>query len=434
MLKRMAVLLVLIGLLGGGVYAVMHVIAGNKPLAQAKTLVAQGDLFGAQFVLRNLVKAEPRNVDAHVLLARIQLQMADWFSAEKEIKVARALRYDRAVLTPMLARSYIMLERYRDLLTDIPPTGGTPQEQVSNLVLRSMAYLGLNDVVQAEQTLATAIELAPKDLQVQLQSARIARARQDPATAERLTAEVLSALPEDVDALMLMAELQVARGDGKGALVNMDRAVKIVPFAPYIRLARIPLLLAAGTDKQATEDLDVVFAVSPSDKMALYFDTLLRVRAQKYGDALVGFQRLAPFMEQIPKSYYHEATAFVALGHPESAMDSLSRLLKISPGDVDGVRLAAQIEMKAQRPEKVVAVVLRGVGSGLNDAQSFDMLGRGYFMLGQMPAAIESFRKAVTLAPDNKEFAAHMAAAQSSFGAPSAAKGQTQATPATTIQ
>src|SRR4051812_7132132 len=120
MFPRLVFSSILILILAGIGYGVARLFISRQPLPAATALIEGHDPRAAQLILRPLVKAEPRNAAAHVLLARTQLDLHDPVAAEKELKIARALRYERSIITPLLARSYMMQERYQDLLADVP--------------------------------------------------------------------------------------------------------------------------------------------------------------------------------------------------------------------------------------------------------------------------------------------------------------------------
>jgi tetratricopeptide (TPR) repeat protein len=405
MVKRLFTLVLILSAIVIAGFVGMRLLIGQDPLKRAMAMMENRNPVGAQVVLRTLIKAEPRNVRAHVLLA------------QKELKIARALKFDRAVLMPMLARTYLAQDRYADVLAEVPATAPRPEDLVLNLVLRSMAYMGLGDLGQAKATIEAAADVAPDSSPVLMQAARIALARKNPLEAERSASRALSVDPDNIDALMLQSEIQSQKWDSVGAIMSLNRAVALAPFYPTVRLARANLLINAGLDKQAQADVDAVLTdLSPQNATALYYNAVLMYRAKRYADAGVEFEKLGSLMSYFPKSYLYRGQAALALNQTEAALDSFYRYVKLQPSDPEGVRQAAQLEFKVGRPEKVVELVVRAAGAGLRDAQSFDMLGRAYFTLGQVPDAIETFKRAMALAPDNKEYATHLAAAQTQFG------------------
>ena len=58
-------------------------------LNYAKRLLQKGDIKAAQIQLRNAVKSDPQNAEAHFQLARVSIELGDTVAAEREAKAAR---------------------------------------------------------------------------------------------------------------------------------------------------------------------------------------------------------------------------------------------------------------------------------------------------------------------------------------------------------
>ena len=89
---------------GGGAWVYAH---RGSPLENGRALQAKGDLRGAQIELRNAIKEEPNNSEAHFRLAQLQLQGGDPIAAERELRAARDLGYDADVVTPLLGQAML---------------------------------------------------------------------------------------------------------------------------------------------------------------------------------------------------------------------------------------------------------------------------------------------------------------------------------------
>lgn len=417
MIRRLLMLFVLLGAVAVAGYAGLRLLKKQDPMTEATRALEQGDPVRAATQLRRTVKADPRNVEAQVLLARVQLLLGDWVGAEKGIKIARALRYDRAALMPMLARSYVMQERYADVLAEIPANSSDPEERWQFLIFRSMAQVGLGDLGAAKASVDAAAAVKPDMPAVLLQQARVALMRKNAADADRYVARALEVEPDNVEALMLKADIQSQRWDIAGAVATLGLAAEYAPYSPLVRLARLPLLISAGLDKMAQVDLDALAASSPQDPAVIYYKAVLLFREKKYSDAEVEFGKLGPVIDAFPKANLYRGQGLLALNMTESGLESILRFVKLQPTDAEGARLAAQILMRLDRPDKAVALLKRGFAAGLRDAQSYDLLGRAHFTMGNIPDAVTAYRTAVALAPDNKEYASHLAAAQTRFGA-----------------
>jgi tetratricopeptide (TPR) repeat protein len=416
MLKRLLMFLLILGGVGGGGYAAWRLLKVEPPLQHASRLIEAGDVFGAQVVLRGLIKSEPRNVEAHLMLAKTQLATDDWVSAEKEARSLRGLGYDRAAVAELLVRSYSMQGHYQDILTDVPAVAANPDEQYLNLVLRSVAFLGMKDVGLAQQLIDAAAALAPNAFLVHLQKARLLQAKGDVTAGLREINVALGQEPASVEALMVKSDLLVDKEDIVGAIRPLDEAVVAAPLDQDLLMKRAGLLLKIDADSAARADVNTVFNITPTNPSAMFYNALLIYRSGQLADANVEFDKLGMLADRFPKSYFYKAEIALKLGNKQSALESLDRFLRILPNDGEGLRLVAQIELGEAQPERAVAVLGPATGPGSSDAAAIDLLGRAYFMLGRMSDAISAYRRATAIAPGNKEYAAHLSAAQVQFG------------------
>ncbi len=195
---------------GGGWYVFGR---SNDPIKNARYLLTKGDLRGAQIELRNAVKADGNNAEAHIRLAQLQLQTSDPVAAEKELKLARELNYDLKTVTPLLAQSYLAQQRFADVLSEVKADGADPAENAKLLVLRAVAQIGLEDIPGARASLAEAQRLAPDNQDAPVTAARMFIVEKDLAGAERQVDRALAINDQRADALVLKGQLLAAKGN-----------------------------------------------------------------------------------------------------------------------------------------------------------------------------------------------------------------------------
>ena len=413
MLKRMLLVLVLVG---AGAFAGQNVARSfetEAPMERAARLAANGDVFGAQAVLRTAIKAEPRDVPMHMALIRSLLRTGDWLSVEREARTLRALGADRTKVTPMLVRSLAYQKRYADILTELPPVSARPEEQAMNLALRSVAYLGMGDLAQARSAVAAAQRLPGAEFHVRLQAARLALAAKDGPAATGEAEAALALSPKSTEALWTRADAAALTGDTAGAVRWFDAAVAEAPYLQDLRLARAELLMRMGEYAKAQADVTLVLGLAASNPMALFDNALLTMRAGRMDEAEFAFDRLGAAMERFPKAYLYKAQIALGQGHRELALESLVHYRRLAPEDAAGIRLAAQAKLELGLPDEAVLLLH---DAPRNDAEAADLEGRAYFTSGRTQDAVGSFERALRLAPDNREIAAHLAAARTRFG------------------
>jgi len=228
---------------GGGWYVFGR---SSDPVNNARYLLAKGDLRGAQIELRNAVKANSSDAEAHVRLAQLQLQTADPVAAEKELKLARELKYDPQAVTPLLAQSYLAQQRFVEVLADVKVDTADPAEAAKLLVLRALAQIGLQDVPGARASLDEAQRLAPDNQDAPVTAARIFIIEKDLSAAERQIDRALAINGQRADTLVLKGQLLAAKRDGAGALDFLERAVAAAPGSPGVLLERANQYVISG--------------------------------------------------------------------------------------------------------------------------------------------------------------------------------------------
>ena len=402
------------GAAGGGWYLLGHT---GDPIRNARILLQKGDLRAAQIELRNAVKADPRNAEAHLRLAQLQLQTNDPVAAEKELKIACELNCDRKLIVPLLAQSYLAQQRFADVLSEVKvDPDAEPQEAAKFHVMRAMAQIGLDNDADARASLIEAERLAPDNQDAALTLARIFIIEKDLSGAERQVDRVLALNEKRADALVLKGQLLAAKGNEAGALEYLERAVAAAPGSYGMLLERANQYLVAGEDAKARADVNKVLAAEPQNAGAVYLNMVLFVRAGRYADADLALGQLSGVIQRFPRGLYFQALVKSNLGQTEQAVDAALRYVAQAPTDFDGARLLARVELGAQRPERAVAVLNKAIAAGANTADTLDLLGRAYAIQGKSQLASRTFQEAAALAPSSPEILTRLASTRMQLG------------------
>ena len=393
-----AVLVLLLAGAGGGYYVFTH---RANALQSAHQLLAKGDMRAAAIQLRNAVRDNPSDAEAHALLAQTQLVLGDPVAAEKEIKAAAALGWNKASVASVLSQSYIAQNKWSDIISDIPQRGATSSQTAFFLVARAMAQRGLKDIQASNATIAEAERLAPDNAEARVVGTRFALADQDLKRAAQQADEALAIEPKRPDALAIKAVMLEQSGDRKGALGYMDQAVAAAPAALGYRLDRAVYELGLGLDDKARSDIDAVLAKAPDNFGAMYVSMALSARAGKYNDANVMLQKLDRVIDRFPRGLYFQALVKMNLHQTEQALDSATRYVARTPQDPDGVRLLSIMQIQAGRPEEASKTLTQAIAAGQNDPDTLDLLARSYIAQGKPDQAEAAFQKASVATKDN---------------------------------
>ena len=414
--------LVVLGAGSGWYYLRTH----GSPMQQAQKLIAAGNLRAAQVELRNAIRQDPRNAEARLEMAKLQMKLADPVAAEVEFKAARALGADPWVVTPLLGEAMLSEGLNKETLAAVPPRGPTPAIAARNLLMRSVAQLALHDTAAARETLVQLEKVAPGSVEALLVAARLAASRGDLGATQSKVDEVLRVDPTQIDALLMKEQLATSQGDHALALEYADRSVQSAPWSAMARMRRAYQLLFKGEDAKAQEDINAVLSVQPRFIEAVYLQALIMARAGKFQDATTEMDKLGGVAGKVPQALYYQGMLARELGRAETALEFARRYNVLVPTDPDGVRLLARMELDTKRPDEALSLLQKAVAAGQNDAPTLDLLGSAFAVKGNTPKASETFKLAVEQAPNDPVILAHYGVTQVQQGDMAAAAATLQ--------
>src|SRR5271154_1539814 len=81
-------------------------------MSNARDSLKKGDLKSAQIDLRNAVRNDPQNAEAHYLLGRVSMELGDPVAAEREAEAARQRGFDPHQAIPLLTQALLAQNKY----------------------------------------------------------------------------------------------------------------------------------------------------------------------------------------------------------------------------------------------------------------------------------------------------------------------------------
>ncbi|MBV9750420.1 MAG: PEP-CTERM system TPR-repeat protein PrsT [Acetobacteraceae bacterium] len=406
---------------GAGAWYVLH--QNHDPMVMARDMMAHGDVRGAGLELRNAVRDQPENAEAHFRLAEIQLAEGDPIAAEREARLARRTGYDAAAANQLTAQALLRQGKDQALLDEFKPDGLAPAQAVPLLVMRALAQLRLQNNAAASASIAEAERIAPNDPGAALAAARIAAAQHDYVAAEQDVDRALKLAPKSVDALLLKGQLANAKGDRKAALAAFDAALAAAPNSTVARLERANIYMLSNEDAKSRADVDAVLKAEPRNAPALYLRAVLLIRAKDFKAANDDLERITPVIDRFPRGLYFLAVDKAALGDAAQAADAAEKYAARFPKDLEGLKLLARIDLSAKQPDPVIRALAPAATAGTADAEVLDLLGRAYALEGETPLAVQVLQHASDLAPQNAEILTHLASSRLQLGDASGAAG-----------
>ncbi len=416
-------------------WMVMGAWLGAWPLAahadymsNARASMKKGDLKSAQIDLRNAVRADPQNAEAHYWLGRVAFELGDPVAAEREAQAARERGFDPHQAVPLLSQALLAQNKFQDLLDTLKPDGKDPQLDASILVSRGYAQVGLRRPDDAQKSFADAQAAAPNAVEPLLADARLAVARADLAGAQTKIDRAITAQPKSAEALLAKSQLLRLKNDAPGALSVLDELVADQPSVMQARLDRASLELALGKSDAAKADIDTVLKGTPGNIQGIYLLAVMEAQAKNYKAADANLERIASYVGRIQRAYYLQAVVKEQLGQFEQAEEAARKYLGRAPNDLAAYKILARIQFAKRRPDQVVETLARVVESGKADAETYDLLGRADAATSRSADAVENFQKAEALAPNDVGLQTRLASVRMGMGDVDSAMGDLEHT------
>ncbi len=397
-------------------------------LTDARADLKKGDLKAAQLDLRNAVRADPQNGEAHYWLGRVNFELGDPVASQREAAAARDRGFDPHQSVPLLAQALLAQNKFDELLDTLKPQGQDPALDASILVSRGYAEVGLKRPEDAQKSFAEAEQVAPNAVEPLLADARLAVARADLAAAQAKIDRAIQAQPKSAEALLAKAQLLRLKNDIPGALAVLDSLIVDQPSVVQARLDRASLELASGKTEAAQGDLEVVLKGAPGNVQAIYLRAVVEAQARNFKAADLDLDHINNFLSRIQRGYYLVAVVKEQLGQIEQAEDAAQKYLSRAPNDLAAYKLLARIQFANHRPDSVIETLAKVTESGKADAATYDLLGRAYAATGRAIDAIQSFQKAEALAPNDVGVQTRLASVRMGMGDVDAAMGDLEHT------
>jgi len=397
-------------------------------LATAKASLKKGDLKSAQIDLRNAVRNDPQNAEAHYWLGRVTFELGDPVASEREAIAARERGFDPHQTVPLLSQALLAENKFDDLLTMLKPEGKDPQLDAAILVARGYAQVGLKRPEDAQKSFGEAEEVAPNAVEPLLADARLSVARADLNSAQLKIDRAIAAQPKSQDALLAKAQLLRLKNDVPGAIAVLDELITDQPSVMQARLDRASLELASGKNDAAKADIDAVLKGTHGNVQAIYLLAVMEAQARNYKAADLDLERIAPYIGRIQRAFYLQAVVKEQLGQLEQAEEAARKYLGRAPNDLAAYKVLARIQSAKHRPEQVIDTLAKVAESGKGDAEAYDLLGRAYAATGRATDAVTAFQKAESLAPNDVGVQTRLASVRMGMGDVDTAMGDLEHT------
>jgi protein O-GlcNAc transferase len=343
-------------------------IAATVPGVSAQTaefrrgveLQRKGDLEGARGAYEEVLRSNPRSVEALSNLGMVYLQLGRPQDASRVFNDALALRSDLTAVRYYLGLAHYREGDFRRAAVELSQVVEAQPRDARTLHLLGLARLGEGRTAEAAENLAAVMALDPRNLMAAQTLATTLLALDRVEETRKVLDGPLSKI-QTPEADMIRGMYQYASGDFRKALEFLRRAAAQNPDLPTLRYHLGRAYLASGDLDAAQVELARGLAADPEGfNVNAYYGWVL-TKLQRPEEAL---QPLNKALKQRPDDsalHWTLGTAFGALRRNEEAISALERAVALEPDLTPAHVLLGQMYARqrraadAERQRKIVS-------------------------------------------------------------------------------
>ena len=369
----------------------------GSPYQRGATAFEQGDLRTARVLLLNALQADPENVDARIMQARVHLAFGDGVAAESELARARESGVPAEQLAHLLAHARLLQNDPAAAIQQAE--AAAPDHQAYAARMRGRALMALGETSEALAELDRALTLAPDDSMAWTDLARFLRSSGDIAGAIQAADRAVAAQPSNVEALVIRGELTRSQYGLGAALPWFDRALEIDPENLTARLERAITYGDLGRMADMLVDAREAHRLTGGHPTAYYLQTVLAARARNFELARSIYNRTGGAFDATPAGMLLESAIDFETGNSEQASARLARLVDLQPGNRKARRLLAATLWRTGDARRTLETLRPITGRPDADSYSLALAGQALAQLGDFEGAAWHLARAARPGP-----------------------------------
>jgi putative PEP-CTERM system TPR-repeat lipoprotein len=366
-------------------------------LADARQYQQKGDNKAALIQLKNAASKSPEDAEVRFELARTYIETGDPVSAEKEIRKALSLGYERARAAPLLAKSLLMqgqAQKAIDASNDDAANAGAEL-----LTIRGDAYSTLNDAAKASEAYQKALVAKPGAPGALVGLARAAVASGDSAAANRYLEQALAANPKDPGVWMFKGAMLRAAGKPDEALAAYTQVIALKPDHMNALIERAQMQIDAGKFDAAQSDVAAARKAAPNALIVMHTQALLDFKQNKFAAAKESLQQVVRLAPDFMPAVLLSAAVDLNMGAHQQAEQHLNRYLEKYPDNAYARKLLAQTLLHSARPAEATAALAPLLKEGTRDGQLMALAGMSAAQSKDYDKASGYFQQASAIDP-----------------------------------
>lgn len=378
--------------------------------AEVLSLAAQahlqtGDVKVAETYFGRAAKRNPDDIKNRTAMALIELSKGNTDAGYAQLR-ALAAADSGSIADMALISTAFRQGKFDAAMTAIDALEKKQPGKPIAADLRGRVQLARKDFAGARQSFEKALAIDPGYFPAASKLAGLDLEDKKPDLARRRFDALLKADPNNVQALLALAELKGKTGGSKDDVANLLRdAVRLNPTVVSSRLLLIDHYLKHNDAKAALTAAQEAVAARPDNAQLLDALGRAQIGAGESNQAIISFKRLAEMRPKSPQPLLRLAELYGAVKDTDAARQSLKRALLIAPDLMAAQRGLVMLEMTAGRPQQALAVAKSVQSMPGREAVGSMFIGDIEAAQERWSAAAAAYRAGLKKAPNSSELA-----------------------------
>jgi putative PEP-CTERM system TPR-repeat lipoprotein len=370
-------------------------------LKKAKEHLSKNDSKSALIELKNAVKANAKNTQAHYLLGKTYFITNQFGEAYKELSKARTLKMDNNLIIPLLAQAMVKTNELSDL-EFLPTTGLDGSNIAVVLAAQAEARLLKNELEKAKELLNDALLADANSSYVLLVKAKLRMVRGDSNEASLLIEKAIRNNPNNIDAKQLKVDIAMQEKDFASAETLLNGLLEQHPnnFTSHLKRAQTRVMLVHYPDAQ--EDLDIALKAAPKNPLANFLQGIVHLKQSLPNLAQPAFElAISADTIKFPGAEYGLGLIHYQKNNLSQARQYTKQFLRSVPDAISGRKLLALINIRQKNFSKAESIARNIVISYPNDADAANILATALIQQGKNDEGVEILARLADNAPDS---------------------------------
>lgn len=359
--------------------------AARAAVARGAALLAQDNVTAARAAALAAVRSDPNSGEAHLLLARAQLQLGDGVGAEAELKRANDAGIDPKLTHHLRAQALVLEGQPDKALAEADRTD--VKFLPYGLRIRARALAALGRFGDAQAALNEAVQAAPGDAQVWTDLGRFRFISGNVAGAIEASQRAVQLDGGDIDALVLRGELVRSQYGLVAALPWFENALKRDPLYHDALIQYAATLGEAGRSVEMLAATRRAIEARPGSPQAFYLQAVLAARAGNFDLARSLLQKTGGAIDSLPGVLLLGGTLDLEAGDVEQAIDKLRQLVDLQPDNATARTLYASALLRSDSARNALDALRPLVLRGDADPYALTLAARGFERIGDRAQA-----------------------------------------------